>query len=546
MSEEIGAVYVCNCEECREWNFWELFFEAVLLKGTLYVSKDVVSKVGFLNGKLKEKQIYEWLLRIAAEYGVLCINQKVCEEWKAEQLLNDTEWIKFLIEEDEERCSGVETECYVTGRYKKQLLEANLFDAAVQRILICGNEMTQGCLEKMLVESREYREIYDATQPILIYSGLDVCHGILDYFAKEFGEALSKKGERIEYFDVSKQDFKEIADYADRRWKAVIGVQTYMFSVKKDDGTFIHDQIEAPLFHLAFDHPIRMRGHLEKVPKRMKILTLDANYVTFIKECYGHEAVFFPPAGVERKIKPIEIKNRKYEISFLGKCSDILAENLFLLKAEDRTKAKFANVFLKYLKKDINGTPEQAMRHAMQEYGMETASEQLLECLSEYRWMIGGIADYYRRKIVEILLKAGFELHVYGDSWKDSPLKKYENLILHDTRIGEEALEVYAQTKISLNVMTWHKAGFTERIANAMLQKSVVLTDRTTYLEENFINGQELVMFDLTEISCLPQKVKELLENTDRLESISNQGYAKAKELHTWDARAERFLKDFL
>lgn len=81
---------------------------------------------------------------------------------------------------------------------------------------------------------------------------------------------------------------------------------------------------------------------------------------------------------------------------------------------------------------------------------------------------------YYRNEVIEVLLESGIALHVFGDTWKESP-------------------------------MFWHKDGFTERIANAMLQKSVAVTDRTTYLEEN--------------------------------------GYRKAIKQHTWRHRAEKILE---
>ncbi len=96
---------------------------------------------------------------------------------------------------------------------------------------------------------------------------------------------------------------------------------------------------------------------------------------------------------------------------------------------------------------------------------------------------------------------------------------------------------------MSLNIMTWHKDGFTERIANAMLQKSVVVTDRTTYLEENFENGRELLMFDLGHLEELPGQIKELLSNEEKRAQIAECAYRKALKYHTWDARAKTLLQ---
>lgn len=50
------------------------------------------------------------------------------------------------------------------------------------------------------------------------------------------------------------------------------------------------------------------------------------------------------------------------------------------------------------------------------------------------------------KKVLELLLKAGIEVHVFGDSWKTCSLRKYQNLICHDAVLGEGCLEVYAKS----------------------------------------------------------------------------------------------------
>ena len=56
---------------------------------------------------------------------------------------------------------------------------------------------------------------------------------------------------------------------------------------------------------------------------------------------------------------------------------------------------------------------------------------------------------------------------------------------------------IWQQSKLSLNIMSWHKAGFTERMANIMLAGAVLVTDDTRYLEGRYENGKDLVSFGL-------------------------------------------------
>ena len=540
MCERIGAVCIYEEIEQGELSFWDIFLDERLLTDVIYISKTAISKVGYLNRRLQNKQIYELMLRIAKEYLVLCMTQVEFNTWKEQQ---DEEWHIPVIEMTENAADDYLTDCYVIGRYKSELIEVGLFETVIESMILQNNQQLNTCLEEMLSESKAYYELYDATQPILIYRGDDICYGILDYFAKKFGEALLKQNELVEYFDVSKQDLQDIFLYDKKRWKAIIGVQTYMFSLKKVGGSFVHDNIDAPLYNFVFDHPIWMRHHLETVPKGMTVLTLDDNYVKFIETYYGHKAIFFPPAGVESEKILGTFEQRKYDVSFVGSYGEEWGEKLFELKKNNYQKAKFANHFLKNLRKEKNKTPEDVLWKTLEEMKVECDLQQFKEIFGDYKWMISVIRDYYRKKILQILLRAGIEVHVFGDTWKESPLQKYSNLIWHEAVKGDEALEIYAQSKISLNIMSWHKGAFTERIANAMLQKSVVLTDKTTYLMEHFRNEENICMFDLEKIEQLPDRVKEMLRDIKRLEYIGECGYKKAKEEHTWEARAKKILE---
>ena len=98
------------------------------------------------------------------------------------------------------------------------------------------------------------------------------------------------------------------------------------------------------------------------------------------------------------------------------------------------------------------------------------------------------------------------------------------------------------QSKISLNIMSWHKDGLTERILNGMLCHSAILSDKSTRLEEEFIDGEDILLFNLSQIEKLPRQVNELLLNPDRLQRIAENGYKKASQRHLWIHRAQQLL----
>lgn len=82
----------------------------------------------------------------------------------------------------------------------------------------------------------------------------------------------------------------------------------------------------------------------------------------------------------------------------------------------------------------------------------------------------------------------------------------------------------------------------TERILNAMLCQSVVLSDRSTRLEEEFINGEDILLFDLSRLDSLPERILALLSDDERLHQISLNGYRKVIQNHLWIHRAKQLL----
>lgn len=82
----------------------------------------------------------------------------------------------------------------------------------------------------------------------------------------------------------------------------------------------------------------------------------------------------------------------------------------------------------------------------------------------------------------------------------------------------------------------------TERIANIMLSGAVCLTEETTYLRKHFMDGREMVCFDLEHLDRLPVLIHELLENEPRRHEIAEKAYEKARAEHTWYVRAGQLI----
>ena len=146
-------------------------------------------------------------------------------------------------------------------------------------------------------------------------------------------------------------------------------------------------------------------------------------------------------------------------------------------------------------------------------------------------------------KVLNTLLDADIPVHVFGTSWSTCPLRENPNFLWHNKDLStSECLSIWQQSKIALNTMTWHKDAITERILNAMLQKAAVLTERNPYMEEHFSDGKDVLLYDLDQLSALPELVRSALSDPAQLSRIAQNGYQNALTDHTWDSRAKEFI----
>lgn len=519
--------------------FMELLLDETLCYGKIAIPKEFIRKAGGINLKLNANRKYELLLRIAADFSV-----ELTEH--IEPLEGESEYV--ILEDDSEDTLLADrwrTDCYIIGKYSEKLREENCFETAISGVLEEMEKQGLGdrglkFLEQMIGRKESFYEIDDATRPILIYKGDPICYNVLTVIAEQFGSALERAGELVEYFDIKENDVKDIVRYIDCHFKAVIGVQSSLFSIKMPDKVkYLHERIHAPQYNFIFDHPIWVKNHLEYRADNFYILTHDANYQKFVSQYFKQNAFLFPPAGMESRIEG-EVE-RIYSLTFVGTYVDYWEHVLWIHQLERKDRF-LANHFLSVMRKNPEMTAEEAFACTLKKCGIETDDKMFMETLYKMRRAVCCVIYYYRKRIIEILLQAGLQIDVFGDSWQDCPLRKYPNLICHSNVTVEESLMIWKQSKMSLNVMTWHKAGFTERMANIMLAGAVLVTDDTKYLKECY-DDNDMVIFQLDNLTELPRRVKELLEDSDTRKGIAENGRKKTLQEHAWDRRAEQFLR---
>lgn len=528
------------------YSFLDILLDERVVFGELAVSRDLVRKAGGINTGLKAKRKYELVLRIA-ELGNVKIEEVENDISVCNNLEKQNESFIFIDDNETEGniIDSLTTDCYLIAKYSERLIAHNLFNPAVESILVEAEDKglkneAVALLEGFLSKNDSFYMIDDCTRPVLIFKGNDTCYNVLNTFADELKKSIEKSGYKTEIFDVDREDWKEVVRYQNKHYKAVVGFQSFLFSVKMEDGeAYFMDFIKAPKFNFLFDAPICFNSHLAYKAKDFTILTHDINYKNFLEKYYKQQAKILPPGGMISK-NPVSMDERKYELTFLGSYGDyrkILLE-LEGLSAEDKA---IGTALFERLKTEPELTLEAGFDKVIKEKGLVMDEDTYLVRLHRVRRVLYAASYYFREKVIKAILESGLRLTVFGESFKNSPFVNYKNLNICEEVQAERSLEVYENSKISLNFMTWHKAGLTERMANIMLAGAVLLTDCTDGFSEGA--GEDFVDFKLSDIDSLPEKIKELLKNESLLNKIALNGRKRALSSMTWDKRAEELLE---
>lgn len=494
-----------------ECTFGELLASPECVIYALFFRKSLLIYTGAFNSLLAGGESYEMLLRLAEKgsvYSIPCAAQKPAD-------------------------FAPVTMAYIIRRYLNVLKEYNLLDEYFLQIFQMAESQNKSedfklAVDTFLNKEDEYEKFVADTAPWLILVANDDCHGVVTEFGRMLADALVSLGQAVITTNDRYGDYKSLSaeDLVQQVYKAIIGFQSPAFEKP------LFSAMKGKKYQFWFDNPIFSIEHFAAIPKHMHVLCHDGDYVRYMREHYMlNNAMQFPLAGETGEIFRGE---ESYDLVFVG---------TYLTCAETDYKDEFQNRFYQYMITHPRSTVEEGIRAIWDEQGIAYDESLFLETVISLWGVCYDLLKNYRHQVIETILGAGIQMHVFGNTWKVYNGPGKENLVCHPEVCGDEALEVWSKAKIGLNIMNGHKHGMTERIANIMLCGACCLSDETSYLKENFREGEEIMLFDADKLEELPGKIKYLLEHDEERRSIAEAGQKKAQSEHTWRKRAEQLLK---
>lgn len=123
----------------------------------------------------------------------------------------------------------------------------------------------------------------------------------------------------------------------------------------------------------------------------------------------------------------------------------------------------------------------------------------------------------------------------------DRAFREFPNFF-YGQRFFEEAADKFSDSKICLNVALNDDVNM--RCFEVTGSGGFLLTNRIPSLEELFIDGKEIVMYD--SIDDMVEKAKYYLEHEEEREAIAQAGYARSMRDHQMSMRVDVILNDIV
>lgn len=293
---------------------------------------------------------------------------------------------------------------------------------------------------------------------------------------------------------------------------------------------------------VLYDNPIVQKKRLCNLGQNSVVFSCDRIYADYIRKTYPNIGTvgFLPLSGNGAADAHIPCEQRKYELVFTGSYLNVNAAYDTLKNLPDGVRELFLDV-VDYMTVEPNKVLWEALDAVIQKWGISFNKAEYADVLDNM-----GCIDYYMRaffrdKMIRAALKADVPVHIFGNGWDKFHDARKKYLILEEG-YGNTALNMLGNTKISLNIMPWFRAGIQERNISAMLSGAVSLSDSSLYIEEEFCDGQDIVLYSLKNLEILPEKITELLEHPELCSAIAKAGYQKAMQKHTWECRIQDML----
>lgn len=384
-------------------------------------------------------------------------------------------------------------------------------------------------------------------EKILVISGDKTCYGALNEFARSFTSGLRSLGYEAVNLCIDMLDEENLDIITSKDYKAVIGFQTNLFVIELNNRVNVGDLIPCHKFNFVFDPPATKRQYFEKNIRNLTLLYHDSGYIDYLNRHFPYlDVVFQAPGGgideFELDENVLFSKPRKFDMSFIGSYADYRS----ILETAIRNNPDWASriiEFFEYMLARPFISTEKAIEGFSKDCDLDVCHDDIPGLLEIFYPSENAVKSYYREKVIKSLLDEDIAVDVFSETWNRSPFANHKNLNIHKDISYRDSMAVISDSKLSMNVFSWHKQSLTERVPNIMLQGAVCVSDYSDRLPLYFENNSDIIIYSLKDLNKLCERVWILLEDTNKRIEVARAGYINAYSNHRWINRVNEIMR---
>jgi hypothetical protein len=377
---------------------------------------------------------------------------------------------------------------------------------------------------------------------ILIYQ-VDSPYGALKSFMDCIIQAFREKNVDVTVIDFAKKDaMVRLADCVANHYDAVLSFNCYISGIKLNNGSYLQDCIDAPYFYFLLDHPMHHHKILKEPLKNFHAICVDSYFVDYIQKFYPHiKTVHMIPHGGMTDGAWIPYEDRDIDVLFTGSYKSIEDLKELMEKSPEPARSLSLDMTCELLE-NPGMRQEEAFSKILKHNNIQLTDAQYADWIST----LGNLVDHYirgvyRNKMLEAMSDKKYKVEVYGEDWQNCPIQA-SNIHYHDAVDYNENISLMNRSKIVLNTYTGFRCGAHERIFTSMMAKALCMTDSNEYIQKNFRDKENIVIFSYQKMDIFEQQIQYYLRNPHEAGQIAKNGYEIANKQHTWRNRAEQIL----
>ncbi|MBA1433202.1 MAG: glycosyltransferase family 1 protein [Epsilonproteobacteria bacterium] len=364
-------------------------------------------------------------------------------------------------------------------------------------------------------------------------------------FVSEMTEAFEAAGDSTYLVDLTQDSYLEqiAAVLASNKIDCVIGFNGIGSNIEVD-GQSLYDAINTNYLAVYIDHPAY---HVMRIINPMRnhlVSCIDEAHLSYIEEILptNYKINFFlPHAGLKsssHKIEDIEEYKQLKSIDLLFSGTYFQISQKPWQDVVDAPHDLIDEVIERLIYGDYLSAHEvfnDVFNSANIKFSQATKA-QLSNLLVE---ILSYVRAYNRNLLIEKLLKCGMKITVCGNGW-ESLAKKYKNLDYKGALNIEDVITLTQKAKVCIHAYTNLTRGTHERIFTAMLNYSVVFTDRSSYLDKYYSDDASLLYYNIKTLDRDIKRLQEYLLNDVKVFKIASSAYDITNKNHLWIHRVQK------